>query len=96
MSSILNSEVFYSEWFNREVALYSIVQYICTCVYVPTAFTYVHMYIRTCVFMQKEESDTQAAPGLFLEWRQRKVCQATLRITFFSSCTQSGHMVIVL
>ena len=61
VSAILKSEVFYSEWFNREVALYSIVQYICTCVYVPTAFTYVHMYIRTCVFMQKEESDTQAA-----------------------------------
>ena len=47
--------------FNSEVALYSIVQYICTCVYVPTAFTYVHMYILTCVFMQEEESDTQAA-----------------------------------
>ncbi len=61
MSSILNSEVFYSEWFNSEVALYSIVQYICTCVYVPIAFIYIHMYIRTCVFMQKEESDTQAA-----------------------------------
>ena len=29
--------------------------------YVPIAFIYVHMYIRTCVFMQKEESDTQAA-----------------------------------
>ena len=45
--------------------------------------------ICTCtrVFMQKEESDTQAAPGLFLEWRQRKVCQATLRRlnTFISS-----------
>ena len=46
------------------------VQYVCACVYVPIAFTYIHMYIRTCVFMQKEESDMQATPLLRMQTKE--------------------------